>query len=101
MIGSAAKINHDDEMFERQSNWIKRIILPKLSKWMMSMDENYDKKSTADFSSIESLSLINISEYNELYNALKVKYGEHMVKVSSIYFKKTKNKRNTKTISCF
>lgn len=28
-----------------------------------------------------SISLIDLQEYNQLYNELKIKYGEHMTKV--------------------
>lgn len=73
--------NDADENFTRQLNWINSIFMPKISKWIISMDEQYADKPKSVFESIESLSLVNLTEYNQLYNDLKVKYGEHMVKV--------------------
>lgn len=73
--------NDADDNFIRQSNWITSIFMPKILKWTISMDETYDEKSNSIFESLESLSLISLTEYNELYNHLKVKYGEEMVKV--------------------
>lgn len=67
-----------DECFTRQCGWVKHSYLPKIIKWMTSMENENEK---CEFENIESLSLINLSEYIELYNELKVKYGEHMVKV--------------------
>lgn len=73
--------NCTDENSKRQSNWIGNIFMPKISKWIISLEENYKEKSSSEFESIDSLSLIDLSEYNQLYNDLKVKYGENMVKV--------------------
>lgn len=74
--------NEADENFTRQSNWILSIFMPKMLKWIVYMDNTYDEKSKSTFESLESLSLINLTEYNEMYNNLKVKYGEEMVKVN-------------------
>lgn len=71
--------NEANDNASRQTNWVKQVFTPKILKWIGSIDSDERKKST--FESIESLSLINLSEYNQLYNELKVKYGEHMVKV--------------------
>lgn len=73
----------DANNFERQSTWIKDIFIPKILKWTVSIEDHEMKTEKCEFNSIESLSLINISEYNQLYNDLKVKYGEHMVKVNT------------------
>lgn len=75
-------LNDDANNFARQSTWLSNIFLPKLVKWNVSIDD-YDTKSKLEFSGIESLSLINLMEYNQLYNDLKIKYGEHMVKVTA------------------
>lgn len=75
--------NEANENYSRQTDWIKGIFIPKISKWFSSMAENYEEKQKSVFDSVESLSLINLSEYNQLYNDLKIKYGEHMVKVCS------------------
>lgn len=70
-----------DENSQRQITWIKHVLLPKISKWAVSMEVDNDERKKTVFDTIESLSLINLTEYNQLYNDLKVKYGEHMVKV--------------------
>lgn len=67
------------------NGWLQHALLTKLKRWM---EENVDETSTY---STGSLSLLNLSQYNELYNHLKVKYGEHMVKVSKYFYRfKTK-----------
>lgn len=75
--------NEVNENYSRQTDWIKGVFIPKISRWFTSMAENYEEKQKSAFDSVESLSLINLSEYNQLYNDLKLKYGEHMVKVLS------------------
>lgn len=78
-------VSHEDATnFERQSAWTKSILIPKILKWTVSIEDHEMKTEKCEFNSIESLSLINITEYNQLYNDLKVKYGEHMVKVCAI-----------------
>lgn len=76
--------NEDATNFTRQSTWIKSIFIPRVLKWTVSIEDYEMKSEKCEFNSIESLSQINITEYNQLYNELKVKYGEHMVKVNSI-----------------
>lgn len=70
-----------DEHFTRQFNWLKSIFAPKIAKWNISMQSNDNAKPKSAFDAVESLTMINLSEYNQLYNELKVKYGERMVKV--------------------
>lgn len=74
--------NKANENTSRQIAWITSIFMPKISKWLISMgqDDNDDRHKTV-FDTLDSLSLINLTEYNQLYNDLKVKYGENMVKV--------------------
>lgn len=72
----------DDDNSTRQKTWIKHIFIPKISKWIVSMDVDYEDGKKTAFDTVESLSLINLTEYNLLYNELKMKYGEYMVKVS-------------------
>lgn len=74
--------NDATEHFTRQSNWIKNIFFPKILKWITSMDDHYEQRQKSAIDSVESHSLINLAEYNQLYNDLKVKYGENMVKVN-------------------
>lgn len=62
-------------------NWIERIFLPKIQKWIDS-----GACVQSDDQSIQSLALVDLHEYNELYNELKVKYGENMVKVNRCSF---------------
>lgn len=71
---------HENENSTRQTKWIRHVFTPKILKWTASMQTNNDRRKKSAFDSIESLSLINLSEYNQLYNELKVKYGEHMIK---------------------
>lgn len=47
---------------------------------------NENLHSKCVFENIESLSQINLEDYIKLYNELKVKYGEHMVKVSALRY---------------
>lgn len=79
MIFMAANVA--DENITRQIPWIKYVFMPKISKWMVSMEINCEERKKSTFEGIESLSLINLTEYSKLYNDLKLKYGEHMVKV--------------------
>lgn len=72
--------NIDDENSTRQIAWIKSVFIPKITKWIVSMETDYEERKKSIFDAIESLSQINLTEYNQLYNDLKVKYGEHMVK---------------------
>lgn len=58
-------------------NWIDRIFLPRIRKWIESSAGGQRDQT------IDSLALVNLQEYNELYNQLKIKYGENMVKVST------------------
>lgn len=57
--------------------WLQYCLLPKFTKWWTSFADDTESSER-----IESLSLINIEEYNQLYNELKDKYGIDMVKVS-------------------
>lgn len=62
-------------------NWIERIFLPKIQKRIESAADKRNEQT------MDSLALVNLQRYNELYNQLKIKYGEHMVKVSvGIFF---------------
>lgn len=82
---TATILNHStesDEHFTRHRGWIKHSFLPKLTKWMTSMTKQ-NLQTKCEFENIESLSLIKLEDYIKLYNGLKVKYGEHMVKVSA------------------
>lgn len=73
--------NEDNENFSRQLTWLTGVFMPKISKWLISVEQDDKDRQKSAFSTLESLSLINLTEYNQLYNDLKVKYGENMVKV--------------------
>lgn len=62
--------------------WLMHCLLPKFIKWWKSFLAETCSGDTTEVTKIESLSLINIEEYNQLYNDLKDKYGIDMVKVS-------------------
>lgn len=59
-------------------NWIERKFMPKMQKWIESAAGGQSDQT------MESLALVDLQAYNELYNRLKIKYGEDMVKVSAI-----------------
>ncbi|KAJ6633080.1 putative tRNA (uracil-O(2)-)-methyltransferase [Pseudolycoriella hygida] len=67
-----------DESNSKVCTWIKHCLLPKLVKWH---DQELGADSQGMVSNVESLSLVNIEEYNDLYNQLKAKYGLEMVKI--------------------
>lgn len=77
--------NSTDENAMRQVTWMKHVFVPKVSKWIVSMEADDEERKKSAFDTIESLSLISLTEYNQLYNDLKVKYGEHMVKVGIVF----------------
>lgn len=68
----------DDEA--KQRTWVQHVLFSKLLKWINSMDDEPNGVR------VESLSLVSLEEYNVLYNELKIKYGENMVKVISTTF---------------
>lgn len=65
----------------RLTNQLKNVTLPKIKKWMENDEEISCNSSTYASGSI---TLVDLQEYNQLYNELKVKYGEHMTKVSDL-----------------
>lgn len=68
-----------DELDKKVYTWIKHCLLPKLVKWC---DQELGEECQGSVSnSVQSLSLVDIEEYNDLYNELKMKYGLEMVKV--------------------
>lgn len=72
----------DDDVDKRVFTWIKHCLLPKLVKWC---NQDIEEDSQGLVSNVQSLSLVDIEEYNDLYNELKTKYGTEMVKVSEFY----------------
>lgn len=68
-----------DESDKKVFTWIKHCLLPKLVKWC---DQEVSEENQGIVSNVQSLSLVDIEEYNDLYNELKMKYGLEMVKVS-------------------
>lgn len=75
-----ARISSDDnrstDSETKLINWIERTFLPKIQKWIESAAGGQNDQT------MQSLALVNLQEYNELYNRLKMKYGMDMVKVS-------------------
>ncbi|XP_068210125.1 probable tRNA (uracil-O(2)-)-methyltransferase isoform X2 [Palaemon carinicauda] len=65
----------DCEVNTSDSNvlWLKNSVLPKLAKWATEIEEDGTKPERG------SLTLLNVQEYNELYQRLKVKYGHPLV----------------------
>lgn len=55
---------------------LRFILLPKLSKWA----ESADSKDIFEVES-DSLKLVPVNSYNELYLHWKDKYGQHLVEV--------------------
>lgn len=68
-----------DEVDTKIFTWIKHCLLPKMVKWC---DQELGEECQGFVSNVQSLSLVDIEEYNDLYNELKAKYGLEMVKVS-------------------
>jgi hypothetical protein len=59
------------------SEWLFTNVLPKLRKWYGEMDQQAS-------SSIDSLQLVSLEAYNDLYQKLKGKYVQDITKV--IYY---------------
>lgn len=59
---------------ESNQEWLIKVVQPKLLKWASDPENNSSPK-------LKSLSMIDLEEYNTLYNDLKVKYGTEMVKI--------------------
>lgn len=78
--------NDCGENFTRQINWMKKVFIPKVTKWIVLFKNEHNARQKSAIDCVESLSLISLSEYNQLYNDLKAKYGEHMVKVRNFEF---------------
>ncbi|MPC19436.1 putative tRNA (uracil-O(2)-)-methyltransferase [Portunus trituberculatus] len=55
--------------------WLKKNVLPKVVKWMSEVSEEGVVENRG------SLRLIDVAEYNEVYQRLKVKYGKPLVKM--------------------
>lgn len=55
--------------------WVQKNILPKLIKWTAEVLEDGKVEDRG------SLKLVNIQEYNQLYQQLKMKYGKPLVKM--------------------
>lgn len=58
--------------------WLKKNVLPKVVKWATEVSEDGIVNDRG------SLQLIDIAEYNEVYQRLKIKYGKPLVKVQFI-----------------
>lgn len=64
-----------DEDTGKQKKWLEENFFTKFIKWVDSVDEKQPENA------LQSMGLINLEEYNELYNTLKIKYGQRMVEV--------------------
>lgn len=73
----------DSDSLARQCGWVKYSLLPKIFKWMTSTENEKQDQAKCEFENVGSLTQLNLEAYIELYNELKVKYGEHMVKVNT------------------
>lgn len=61
--------------------WIKNNLLPQLNKWSLSHNVK-DEAESSDFGlALKSHGLISTEKYAEVYQTLKAKYGQQMVKV--------------------
>ena len=58
--------------------WLKKNVLPKVAKWSTEVSEDGFVEERG------SLQLIDVAEYNEVYQRLKIKYGKPLVKVQFI-----------------
>lgn len=79
IVADTDRIN---ELGSPNTNWVERCLLPRIIKWSHSF-QNENSIAGTETSRVESLGLIDLEEYNELYNELKTKYGLDMVKVDS------------------
>lgn len=65
----------DKEDGESSTVWLKKNVLPKVVKWASEVSED------GSVDDCGSLRLIDIAEYNEVYQMLKIKYGKPLVKI--------------------
>ncbi|KAG7168282.1 putative tRNA (uracil-O(2)-)-methyltransferase-like 2 [Homarus americanus] len=67
----------DGSSLEGEANivWVQKNVLPKLMKWTGEVDEDGTVENKG------SLRLVDVQEYNQLYQKLKIKYGQSLVKV--------------------
>ena len=62
----------EDSRRKLSLTWLQGQLLPKIARW----SEEPNLKT-----SLTSLKLVPLEEYNALYNKLKIKYGQHFAKV--------------------
>lgn len=67
------------------SSWLEKCFHPRFVKWCLSFVDDDDEQNGS--ARTESLALVDLEEYNQLYNELKEKYGLDMVKVMAEKFK--------------
>lgn len=53
--------------------WLQQNVLPKLAKWASEVQEDGNVEDRG------SLKLVDVQEYNNLYQKLKIKYGQPLV----------------------
>lgn len=68
------------ESVNTNSSWLDKCFLPRFRKWCTSFC-GQEELNTSAVQRVESLTLIDLEKYNQLYNELKEKYGIDMVKV--------------------
>lgn len=61
------------ETYEKSATWLSDILFDKFQKWM--------KQEETHKSSVKSLQLVDVEEYNQLYATLKAKYGSDLMKL--------------------
>jgi hypothetical protein len=72
----------EDEVESASKNWLKQTLFPKFIRWAETAKISHEDGS----STTSSLSLVDIVEYNQLYQKLKKKYGPEMLKVFTIIY---------------
>lgn len=73
---------HDQDISDPSVLWLKSHLLPQLQKWASShRDHNDDSDNSDVVLPVKSHGLISAEKYVELYQTLKAKYGQQMVKI--------------------
>lgn len=66
--------------------WLKKQLLPQLHKWIFSHHDKDESEASDTCLPKASHTLISTEKYAHLYQDLKNKYGQQMVKVSIYFF---------------
>lgn len=76
-ISLTAIMGTEEEIKDNDPNvtWLKQNVLPKLVKWASEVEEDGNVEDRG------SLKLVDVQEYNSLYQKLKIKYGQPLVEM--------------------